>query len=106
MAAYRRVDDLWSPAGWVPRISSAPSARYRVWEAFTFYFTGIKSTSVRVWLYESGVMWRQEDEDSEKPKIEDLDEDEEDEDKEKNKDKKKKKKIKEKYTEVCCCRCY
>jgi len=35
MAAYHQVDDLWSPAGWLPRhrISSRPNARYRVWES-------------------------------------------------------------------------
>jgi len=41
MAAYRRVDDLRSPAGRLYLyigISSGPNARYRVWEAFTFTF--------------------------------------------------------------------
>jgi len=35
MAAYCRVDDLRSPAGWLPvrGISSRPNARYRVWES-------------------------------------------------------------------------
>ena len=38
MAAYRRVDDLRSPAGCLyTGISSGPNARYRVWEAFTFF---------------------------------------------------------------------
>ena len=37
MVAYRRVDDLRSPAGCLyTGISSGPNARYRVWEAFTF----------------------------------------------------------------------
>jgi len=40
MAAYRRVDDLRLPAGWLPvhGISSGPKARYQVWETFTFTF--------------------------------------------------------------------
>jgi len=39
MAAYRRVDDLRSPAGWLPvhRDQLRANARCRVWEAFTFY---------------------------------------------------------------------
>jgi len=38
MAAYRRVDDLRSPAGWLPvhRDQLGANARYRVLEAFTF----------------------------------------------------------------------
>jgi len=41
MAAYRRVDDLtvtYLQADCLyTGISSGPNARYRVWEAFTFY---------------------------------------------------------------------
>jgi len=39
MAAYRQVDDLVLQANCLyTGISSGPSARYRVWEAFTFIF--------------------------------------------------------------------
>jgi len=46
MAAYHRVDDLWSPAGdcLYTGISSEPNARYRVWEAFTFTAVGVSQT--------------------------------------------------------------
>ena len=40
MAAYRRVDDLYSHLQadcLYTGISSGPIARYRVWEAFTFF---------------------------------------------------------------------
>jgi len=36
MAAYRRVDDLRSPAGWLP--VDRDQLQARVWEAFTFTF--------------------------------------------------------------------
>jgi len=50
MAAYRRVDDLWSPAGdcLYTGISSEPNARYRVWEAFTFTFLLHRTRAVGV----------------------------------------------------------
>jgi len=40
MAAYRQVDDLLRSLradSLYTEISSGPNARYRVWEAFTFY---------------------------------------------------------------------
>jgi len=37
MAAYRRVDDLRSPAGWLPVHRDQLRAQ-RVWESFTFTF--------------------------------------------------------------------
>jgi len=41
MAAYRLVDDLLSLAGWLPvhLVSSRPNALYRVWEAFTCFYS-------------------------------------------------------------------
>jgi len=44
MSAYRRVDDLWSPAGWLPvhRDQLRAHARCRVWEAFTFFTQCLK----------------------------------------------------------------
>ena len=42
MAAYRRVDDLLRADCLYTGISSRPSARYGVWEAFTFTFYDLR----------------------------------------------------------------
>ena len=47
MAAYRRVDDLTVTCLYTG-ISSGPNARYRVWEAFTFF---LPETSLLVILW-------------------------------------------------------
>jgi len=58
MAAYRRVDDLRSPAGdcLYTGISSGPNARCRVWEAFTFTLLLVRISA----LYRCGLLLQTE----------------------------------------------
>jgi len=64
MTAYRRVDDLRSPAG--DCLYTGPNARYRVWETFTFYLLLSTledewrlhcATRVTVWTVCCGSQW-------------------------------------------------